>query len=160
MSENLTNTDLNKLEVMLDPGAYMPDRAHETDAGLDLFAPDGSTQWLWAGNRTRIDTGVHVAIPRGYVGKIEAKSSLMVQHGILTAGTIDSGYTGSINVMLFHAGKEPLLITPGRKIAHLVIYPIITPEPVIVDKMPETERGDAGFGSTGATAKEVPHGEV
>ena len=149
------------LAVLLDPGAFMPERAHDDDAGLDLFAPEGSMERLWGGTRTLIDTGVHVEIPRGHVGKIESKSSFIVQHGILTAGTIDSGYTGSIKVMLFNLSGESVVIVPGMKIAQLVVYPIITPEPVIVDKLAETERGDKGFGSSGAMAKGVPmHGDL
>lgn len=145
---------MDALKIKLDLGAFMPERAHEDDAGLDLFYPKDSWGMLWAGSRMSIDTGVHVAIPRGYVGKIESKSSLMVKNGILTAGTIDSGYTGSINVTLFNFGEECIKIKPGMKIAQLVIYPIITPELVQVDKLEETERGDGGFGSTGAYASE------
>ena len=150
-----------KIDVKLDPGAFMPERAHDDDAGLDLFAPEGSTQRLWGGTRMLIDTGVHVAIPRGHVGKIESKSSFIVQHGILTAGTIDSGYTGSIKVMLFNLSGESVLIMSGMKIAQLVIYPIITPDVDIVNELPQTERGDKGFGSSGAMAKGVPmHGDL
>ena len=146
---------MDALKIKLDAGAFMPERAHADDAGLDLFYPNDTWRMLWVGSRMSIDTGVHVAIPRGYVGKIESKSSLMVKNGILTAGTIDSGYTGSINVTLFHFGEESIKIKPGMKIAQLVIYPIITPELVQVDKLEETERGDGGFGSTGAMAKGV-----
>lgn len=147
---------MDALKIKLDPGAFMPERAHADDAGLDLFFPN-NVHWkqFWVGSRISIDTGVHVAIPRGYVGKIEAKSGLMVNQGIITAGTIDSGYTGSINVTLFNFGEESIKIKPGMKIAQLVIYPIITPEIVLVDKLEETERGDGGFGSTGAMAKGV-----
>lgn len=147
------------LKIKLDSGAFMPERAHADDAGLDLFIPDDISTRLCpavpSGCRVIIDTGVHVAIPKGYVGKIEPKSSLMKKHGVLIAGTIDSGYTGSIHVIAFNFGGEFLKLEPGMKIAQLVIYPIITPELVWVDKLEETERGDGGFGSTGAMAKEV-----
>jgi len=152
---------MDALKIKLDAGAFMPERAHADDAGLDLFAPEECYISLFPTCRAKINTGVHVAVPRGHVGKIEAKSSLMETYGILTSGTIDSGYTGSIHVMLFNAGQETLKIVPGQKIAQLVIYPIITPQVVEVDKLDETERGDGGFGSTGAMAKEATgNGEV
>ena len=145
------------MKIVLDKGAKMPTRAHETDAGYDLYAPCdeivprsdtnsvgfGLFGGLYVGSTT-IDTGVHVEIPRGYVGFIKSKSGLNVKHGLTAEGVIDSGYTGSIVVKLYnHAFNK------GDKIAQLVILPIITPELELVDSLEETERGDGGFGSTG-----------
>lgn len=142
-----------KIKIMLDDGAIMPTRAHKADAGLDLYSPH---DWL-LGARTSdatdyvtIDTGVHIQIPEGYVGFVKSKSGLMVKNNIVTDGTIDSGYTGSIKVKLFnHSFSEPYNIKRGDKIAQLVILPIITPDLELVDMFEKTERGDGGFGSTG-----------
>lgn len=135
-----------KMKVVLDEGAIMPTRAHETDAGLDLYANHSVTirPGIWA----MFDTGVHVAIPEGYVGMVTSKSGLM-RSGITSRGTIDSGYTGSIRVVLFNHGNAPVYIKKGQKISQLVIMPIITPELELVDSLEETERGSGGFGSTG-----------
>lgn len=141
-----------KMKVKLDPGAYMPTRAHETDAGLDLYSPiDAMVSWAGSksGSSVTIDTGVHVEIPAGYVGMIKSKSGLNVKHGIVSEGVIDSGYTGSIRVKLYNHGNSTVFIQSGMKISQLVLLPIITPELELVDELEATERGDGGFGSTG-----------
>ena len=147
------STAKNTIRVMLDPGAKMPTRAHSADAGLDLYSPvDAVVFPRWRKgpkNSVVIDTGVRVAIPAGYVGDVKSKSGLMVNDDIITDGTVDSGYTGSIRVKLFNLGIRPVHIKAGQKIAQLVIKKIITPEPVIVDSLDATERGNGGFGSTG-----------
>ena len=140
-----------RLKMVLDPGAILPERAHPDDAGLDLIAP--KEIYVWPGQRVLIDTGVHVQIPQGNVGLITSKSGLMQKCGILTSGTIDSGYTGRLRVILFNTGGQRVQIQEGQKVAQLVIFPIITPEIEVVDKLDETERGDGGFGSTGDMAK-------
>ena len=135
-----------KMKVKLSPGAVMPLRAHPEDAGLDLFSmQDG---YIYAGEHAIFDTGVHVAIPAGYVGLITSKSGLMAK-GITSRGTIDSGYTGSIRAVLFNHGPEAYLVRKGDKITQLVLLPIITPELEVVDDLEATERGAGGFGSTG-----------
>lgn len=145
----------NTLSIVLDEGAVKPERANPTDAGLDLFAPThlGRAN-VWPGGRLKIETGVHAAIPKGYVGLITSKSGLMANHGILTTGTIDSGYTGEICVVLFNFGHGTYEVHPGQKIAQMLILPIETPEVRVVEALPESERGDRGFGSTGMYAKE------
>ena len=75
--------------------------------------------------------------------------------GLITTATIDAGYTGSIKVVLFNVSRNTNHVDAGQKIAQLVIHPIITPEPVVVNELQKTERGDGGFGSTGAMAEEV-----
>lgn len=151
------------MKIMLDEGAVMPTRAHEFDAGLDLYTPKtvsihGSKYtapiynhgygMVGIGQRV-IDTGVHVEIPAGYVGLIKSKSGLMVNAGLLTDGTIDSGYTGSIKVKLFNTSPKDYMFKAGDKIAQLVIVPCLLPELELVDHLEETDRGDGGFGSTG-----------
>lgn len=135
------------MKVVLDPGAIMPTRAHELDAGLDLYSPIDDV--VYHDDSLTIDTGVHVAIPAGYVGMIKSKSGLNVKYGILSEGVIDAGYTGSICVKLYNHGNCAMPIQKGQKISQLVLLPIITPEPELVESLEETDRGNGGFGSTG-----------
>lgn len=135
------------MKIMLDPGAFMPTRAHETDAGLDLYAMH--EQEVPAFGSAVFDTGVHVAIPEGYVGDVKSKSGLMVNHNITTDGTVDCGYTGSVRVKLFNHSMKAFQVEAGQKIAQLVIKKIITPALELVDDLEATERGEGGFGSTG-----------
>lgn len=137
-----------KMKVMLDPGAQMPTRAHETDAGLDLYSPIDAV--VYHGDSVTIDTGVHVEIPAGYVGMIKSKSGLNVKYNITSEGVIDCGYTGSIVVKLYNHGNAAVPIAKKQKISQLVLLPIITPELELVDSLEDTERGNGGFGSTGA----------
>lgn len=142
---------MEEINVMLDEGAIMPTRAHAEDAGLDLYTPkDAILSGVFERERSAvIDTGVHVEIPRGYVGMIKSKSGLNVYGGIVCEGVIDAGYTGSIYVKLYNHGDIGHYFRRGDKIAQLVILPIVTPAPKLVDKFAKTERGDNGFGSTG-----------
>ena len=133
---------------MLDPGAKMPTRAHETDAGLDLYSPVDAV--IYHGDSLCIDTGVHVEIPAGYVGMIKSKSGLNVKYGITSEGVIDSGYIGSMVVKLYNHGNAAVRIDKGQKISQLVLLPIITPDLEQVDSLEATDRGNGGFGSTGA----------
>ena len=136
------------MNVKLDNGAVMPTRAHDTDAGLDLYCRE--TKMLWAGKSVVFDTGVHVELPHGYFGKIESKSGLNTKHGIVSlGGVIDEGYTGSIVVKLYNCGSESYRFQKGDKIAQMIIQPYLAPALELVDFLEETERGNDGFGSTG-----------
>ena len=135
------------MKVMLDSGAYKPTRAHETDAGLDIYARE--TQVVPARESAKFDTGVHVEIPKGYAGFLKSKSGLNVNHGITSEGVIDCGYTGSIVVKLYNHSGYDYTVNKGDKISQLVILPIITPELEFVSALEATERGNGGFGSTG-----------
>ena len=137
-----------KLKVKLDPGAKMPTRAHETDAGLDLYAM--YKRIIPAGGSMCFDTGVHMEIPEGYAGFLKSKSGLNVNFGISGEGVIDCGYTGSIMVKLYNHSEASVEIGRGQKISQLVILPIATPELYEVDELEDTDRGNGGFGSTGA----------
>ena len=141
------------MKIMLDSGgSKMPTRAHPWDGGLDLYAPECACIYTISpcGGSAVIDTGVHVQIPEGYVGFIKAKSGLNVKHGLTCTGVIDSHYTGSIAVKLYnHHNCLRYDVKPGDKIAQLVILPCLLPELELVDSLEETDRGDAGFGSTG-----------
>jgi len=137
------------VKVKLNPGAKTPTRAHEFDAGLDLYCPDDCGQIIEAKDSVTIDTGVCVEIPSGYAGFLKSKSGLNVKHGITSEGVIDSGYTGSIVVKLYNNSGLDYEIKAGDKISQLVILPIITPEVEIVDELAGSERGENGFGSSG-----------
>lgn len=142
------------MEILLDPGAVMPTRAHETDAGLDLYSREEVTipprTDRIRENSYVFDTGVHVVLPRWNFGKIEGKSGLMVKHNVCSlGGVIDEGYTGSIRVMLFNMGVDPYTVHKGDKIAQMIIIPYSAPRMGITDALPDTERGSNGFGSTG-----------
>lgn len=151
------------MKVKLDEGAKMPLRAHDTDAGYDLFAREDfvvprsltgddffghSFMPVTVGSATH-DTGVHIEIPKGYVGFIKSKSGLNVKHGLTAEGVIDSGYTGSIVVKLYNHTDKVYKFKKGDKITQLVILPIYTPDLELVMDLDATERGDGGFGSTG-----------
>ena len=135
------------MKVMLDDGAYMPERAHEDDAGYDIKSPQDG--YIPAHESRVVDSGVHVQIPKGHVGFLKSKSGLNVKFGITSEGVIDSGYTGSIVVKLYNHSDFPYGFKAGDKITQLVILPILTPELEEVDSFPDTERGSNGFGSSG-----------
>ena len=135
------------MKVKLESWAYMPERAHETDAGADLRTPYGVI--VWGNSSVVIDTGVHIELPPNTVGMIKSKSGLNVKHGITSEGVIDVGYTGSIQVKLYNHTNKPYEFKEGDKISQLVIMPILTPTFEQVEELEETERGNGGFGSSG-----------
>lgn len=135
------------VKVSLDDGAYMPERAHPTDAGADLRTPYDFTL-PWMGERA-VRTGVHVEIPHGYVGMLKSKSGLNVKHGITSEGVIDEGYTGEIVVKLRNHSDADKRFEVGDKVTQLVIMPVIYPAFEQVESIGGGERGADGFGSTG-----------
>lgn len=135
------------IKVKLNEGAFPPESAHEADAGYDLRTPEDF--YIRGGGHVTIDTGVHIQIPKGYVGFLKSKSGLNVRWSLTGEGVIDSGYTGSIVVKLYSHGVATKLFKRGDKIIQIVLIPIIKPDIEIVDSLEETERGDGGFGSTG-----------
>lgn len=135
------------VRIMLDPGAKMPVRAHELDAGIDIFARE--TKWIFPKCSANFDTGVHIEIPPHYTGFLKSKSGLNVKHGITSEGVIDAGYTGSICVKLYNNRFLPYRVKAGDKISQLVILPVLLFDTVEVTSMQDTERGGNGFGSTG-----------
>ena len=135
------------MKIKLDEGARMPTRAHETDAGLDLYARE--TKIVFAKESAVFDTGVHIELPVGTVGMVKSKSGLNVNHGLTSEGVIDVGYTGSIHVKLYNNSDTHYKVVAGDKISQLVIMPILTPSIELVEDLEATERGNGGFGSTG-----------
>ena len=135
------------MKIKLDPGAFLPERAHSTDAGLDLRAIKGCI--IKAGCNVIFDTGVHVELPPGTAGLVVSKSGLNVNRDITSTGLIDEGYTGSIKVKLYNHGAHDYVVKSGDKISQLVIVKVEKPKINIVQFLDDTERGDGGFGSTG-----------
>lgn len=139
-----------KFKVMLDENAKMPTKAHKTDAGFDLYTP--KKVYVREGGSVTIDTGVHIEIPKGYVGFLKSKSGLNVLNvlnGITGEGVIDAGYTGSIVAKLYNNGTDTVVFEAGQKIIQIVFLPIPDVELELTDSFEATERGDNGFGSTG-----------
>jgi dUTP pyrophosphatase len=136
------------MRVIIDDGAYVPTRAHKTDAGLDLYSP--VDKCVFPRSSVVIDTGVHIELPANTVGMIKSKSGLYVNHGLTSDGVIDEGYTGSIKVKLLNHTDDMYKISKGDKISQLVILPILLPDVDVVKEFDkETDRGNNGFGSTG-----------
>lgn len=131
--------------------AVLPSRAHEGDAGLDLYACEAAH--IGPGERWSVGTGVGVEIPEGHAGLVLPRSGLARDHGIALVnapGLIDSGYRGELRVLLLNTDPaETFRIAPGDRIAQLVITPIATPEPVEAPTLSESLRGEGGFGSSG-----------
>lgn len=135
------------MKIKLDSGAIAPTRAHDTDAGLDLYSPIEIN--IPSGWSRYINTGVHIQLPHGTAGLIVSKSGLNVIHGITSTGLIDEGYTGAIRVRLYNKSPENYQIHVGDKISQLVVIPVLYEPVEIVDSIEGGERGDNGFGSTG-----------
>ncbi len=136
-----------KVNVMLENCAFMPEKAYELDAGFDIRTPRDVL--INGVASVTIDTGVHIEIPKGYVGFLKSKSGLNVKHNLTGEGVVDAGYTGSIVVKLYNNSYELHRFNKGDKIIQLVILPIPDVELNLVDSLTETERGNNGFGSTG-----------
>lgn len=130
--------------------AVLPERAYSGDAGLDLSACERHE--LGPGERALVGTGLAVAIPAGYAGFVQPRSGLAARHGISVVnspGLVDSGYRGEIRVVLLNTdAAEPFVVEPGMRVAQLVVLPVPELEPVVVDELPESERGVRGFGSS------------
>lgn len=125
-------------------------------AGADLRAnlPDRSDVTLNPGERALIPTGLHVEIPPGFEMQIRPRSGLALKQGLSlpnTPGTIDSDYRGPLGLIVINLGQEPIEIAHGQRIAQAVIAPVVQAEFAIVEQLSDTDRGEGGFGSTGAS---------
>ncbi len=130
--------------------ATLPTRAYEGDAGLDLAACERVE--LGPGERAVVGTGLAVAIPAGHAGFVQPRSGLAVRHGIAvlnSPGLVDAGYRGELKVVLLNTDRaEAFVVEPGMRIAQLVVVPVALPEPTDVTELPDSERGEKGFGSS------------
>ena len=137
-------------------GEGLPLPAYETEgaAGMDLRAavPEGAPVTLQPGARQMIPTGLSMAIPEGYEVQVRPRSGLAAKHGLTclnSPGTVDSDYRGELKVILINLGAEPFAIRRGERIAQMVVAPVTRGRFQEVDVLPETARGEGGFGSTG-----------
>jgi dUTP pyrophosphatase len=131
--------------------AILPTRAHDGDAGLDLYAAQPAH--LGPGERWSVPTGVAVQIPEGHAGLVLPRSGLAREHGISlvnSPGLIDAGYRGELTVLLLNTDPaEVYRVSSGDRIAQLVVVSVATAEPVEAESLAESARGDGGFGSSG-----------
>jgi dUTP pyrophosphatase len=141
----------DRLEFMkLHPSAKLPTRGSRFSAGLDLYSNEDVI--IASHGRAVVRTGLSVAVPHGYYGRVAPRSGLAVKHGLdVLAGVIDSDYRGELLCALINHGTESIEITTGMRIAQLVIEAIATPEPVWSEDLSKTDRGEGGMGSTGST---------
>jgi dUTP diphosphatase len=137
--------------ALLEDGAKVPTRAHDGDAGLDLYACEGAH--IGPGERWSVGTGIAIEIPEGHAGLVLPRSGLARKHGIAlvnSPGLIDAGYRGEIRVLLLNTDPaNTFKVEAGDRIAQLVIAPVALAEPIEVDALADSVRGDGGFGSSG-----------
>ena len=135
----------------LSDDATLPARAHPGDAGLDLYANEDAT--LKPGERASVGTGIAIALPLGTAGFVVPRSGLAMKHGLSIVnapGLIDEGYRGEVRVLLVNLDDdEPIEIRRGERIAQLVVQRVEHPSVREVGDLPESARGEGGFGSTG-----------
>jgi dUTP pyrophosphatase len=135
----------------LHEGAVLPSRAYAGDAGIDLASCE-STE-IPPGGRATVGTGLAIAVPEGYAGLVLPRSGLAANHGIgvLNApGLVDSGYRGEVRIILYNPGRETFRVEHGMRIAQLVLVAVEEVRLLEVDTLPESERGERGFGSSKA----------
>ena len=133
-----------------DDGAFNIQRAHFDDAGIDMRTPEWFV--LRAGEQKVIDLKVRVQIPVGYYGKMESKSGLMVNHGIICmGGVIDSGFRGTIKVRMWNTSSKDYKFEKGDKLVQMVLIPVLLADLVKTDKLDDAASGrnESGWGSTG-----------
>lgn len=134
----------------------LPQYATPGSAGADLYAAVEQPVVLQPGQRCRISTGIRIALPPGYEAQVRPRSGLADRYGLSMVnapGTIDSDYRGVIQVILINLGQEPITIRRGDRIAQLVIAPVARAVWQEIQNLPETERAEGGFGSTGVSGK-------
>jgi len=138
--------------LRLDPDLPVPAYAHPGDAGLDLYARQDATL-APGGGRTKVPTGLAVALPEGYAGFVQPRSGLAVKHGVTclnTPGLIDAGYRGELEVLLVNTDPDAeYQVRRGDRIAQLVVQRVEHVELRPVDELPSSERGAGGWGHTG-----------
>ncbi|MAS53589.1 dUTP diphosphatase [Nocardioides sp.] len=158
MSQTPASPDLAVQVVRLDRELPLPSYARPGDAGADLMTTTDLT--LAPGERALVPTGIAVALPEGYVALVHPRSGLAVRHGLSivnTPGTVDAGYRGEIKVLLInHDAREPVVLRRGDRIAQLVIQRVERARFTEVERLPESERGDGGYGSTGGFGSGAP----
>ena len=136
--------------VKLREGAHIPTKAHEDDAGFDLYASEYFA--LKSHSYGCVPTALSIELPQGYEAQVRPRSGLAAKHGVTVLnapGTIDAGYRGELKVILINHGDEDFLITAGMRIAQLVISSVVSAEFIAVASLKDSARGEGGFGSSG-----------
>jgi dUTP pyrophosphatase len=151
-SSQLDSADDAELERLsfkrLDPRATLPSRGSSQSAGLDICSIEDVA--IEPRHRVLVSTGLAVAIPEGYYGRVAPRSGLATKNGLdVLAGVIDADYRGEIRCLLYNTGDEAIQLPAESKICQLIIEKIITPRAVWADEISKTDRGSGGFGSTG-----------
>jgi dUTP pyrophosphatase len=149
---------LDVLITRLDPAVPLPCYARPGDAGVDLTAAEDVD--LAPGERAVVRTGIAIALPDGYAGFVHPRSGLAARHGITLVnapGTVDAGYRGEIKVILLNTDQaRAVSLRRGDRIAQLVVQRVEHVTFREVPALPESARGDNGFGSTGGHAAAYP----
>lgn len=138
--------------IRLREGAHIPTKAHEDDAGFDLYAAEDFT--LRAHGFGCVPTALSIELPLGYEAQVRPRSGLAAKYGVTVLnapGTVDAGYRGEVKVILINHGDEDFAITAGMRIAQMIISPVLGAEFVEVSALKESLRGEGGFGSSGTT---------
>ena len=137
--------------VKLSGKATLPTRAHDNDAGLDLYAAESAR--LAPGARVSVGTGLAVQIPEGVGGLVLPRSGMAIKHGVTlvnSPGLIDPGYRGEVRVLLLNTDPSvEFQITPGDRVAQLLLVPVVHATPLNAEALDDSTRGEGGFGSTG-----------
>lgn len=135
----------------LHPEAKLPEKAHPTDAGFDLFSIEEKE--IPPGEARLIKTGIAIQLPPNTEAQVRPRSGLALKHSVTvlnSPGTIDEDYRGEVGVILINHGKKPFIVEQGLKIAQMVIQPVLSVDiEETTGDLSETERGAGGFGSTG-----------
>jgi len=143
--------DVVEVLITSDPQLAQPEYAHPGDAGSDLVSAEEVQ--LAPGQRATVRTGVSIALPDGYVAFVVPRSGLAAKHGITivnSPGTVDAGYRGEIRVTLLNTDSAvPYSVAVGDRIAQLIVMPVSRARFIPVERLPGSQRGEGGFGSTG-----------
>jgi len=145
----------DSVEVLI-TAPTVPSYSHPGDAGADLSSAEALT--IAPGQRATVGTGVSIALPDGYVAFVVPRSGLAAKHGITivnSPGTVDAGYRGELKVTLLNTdSSQSFDIAVGDRIAQIIVMPVTQARFIPVEKLPASERGESGFGSTGLSARE------
>ena len=136
--------------IPLREGAHIPQKAHEDDAGFDLYASED--YMLKAHGFGCVPTALSIELPEGYEAQVRPRSGLAAKYGVTVLnapGTIDAGYRGELKVILINHGEQDFAITAGMRIAQLIVSPVLPARFVEAAVLAESDRGDGGFGSSG-----------
>ncbi len=138
--------------IVLEEGATIPTYSSAHAAGADVRAATEEDIVLQSGSTVLIPTGIHFAIPLGYELQVRPRSGLALKHGITvlnSPGTIEADYRGELGIILINHGKKAFVITPGMRVAQIVLSPVCRAEFTPEVELVTTARGEGGFGHTG-----------